>query len=173
MLRTALVDLRDNDFRREFRIRAELSLQRLATIFLGHPFEAAHFREFLRSATRENYDDTAYKYLERVHQIRRLINYDHTDPASVFLLFCEFLVDHYHLLRVVGIVKDDKEKYHVAYIHPYHAPSFPGLTEFFQIKIVRDLGSNVPYLAVNRINWESFDPSRVGVLEPAPEPTEN
>ena len=171
LLRTAVVDLKhDAHYAEEFQKRAEISLQKLATIFLGHSFEIDELKELLSEVTAEEDTFECYDFLERVHLIRELINYDHTNPTSVFYKFCEFLVKFHNSLSVVGFATDVHDKPRLAYIYPYHAPSFPGLTEHIKIESIRDSHSTRLRLTVVRVNWESFNPAAVGILEPAPEP---
>ena len=172
LLRTTVADLKNDDYyAREFWRRAECSIQNLATIFLGHSLDTALLRECWLSIGTEAHEDP-YRYIDLVHQIRRLINYEHTNPASVFLIFCEFLAEHFRSLSVVGLAEDAHGKYRIAYFPPYHAPSFPGLTNHIRIVTTRLLNSTLDHLTVIRVDWESLDASRVGVLEPSPEPTE-
>jgi len=173
ILETVVSNLADDDYKKQFLRRATVSLQKLARIFLGTPIDPDALENILlRLVENASHEPVIYRY--QIRNVRRLINYDHSNPVQVFTWFVCFVARYQDELNILRVVQDSNGNPRIAIFLPYHAPSYQGLEEHIYLELVPVPQQNHPgeYAQIVGVATETrhlIDHNSIGALPPCPE----
>ena len=135
LYRYPLSQIGNQNVRHTLRRYAQIALLQLSQLFLGTRFTSREVRRYCRDHIPSAFDDLSIgTEITQIEELRAFVNYEHTNPVRVFILFCEFLARHYTWFEsTLRHVSETEYTARIVWQAPYRAPEWHGLSQHFRI----------------------------------------